>query len=120
MIKTNDVFEKQLSIELRVKFRSIFNSIALDDKHKRRPSADKLSDKFKKPSIPVPLPDRPRITRMTDNALTLWWFPSVPTEPRIPVTYIVEFARIPDGEWIAYRTGSTQHLFKSVFMYFDI
>ncbi|XP_054168063.1 obscurin-like [Oppia nitens] len=78
---------------------------SMDDKHRRRSSADKLSDKFKKQGVPVPLPDRPRIIRMTDNDVTLSWLPSVPIQPRIPVTYIIEFCRIPDGEWIAYRTG---------------
>ncbi|XP_076316761.1 protein Obscurin-like isoform X4 [Tachypleus tridentatus] len=54
---------------------------------------------------PGPLPDVPRITRMTDNSLTLRWNPSIPVMPRVPVTYSVEFCRLPDGDWSLYRSG---------------
>ncbi len=91
--------------------KQIFNYLALDDKHKRKPSGDQLKgyDRFKQPGIPVPLPDKPRITRMTDGDLTLSWFPSIPIQPRIPVTYIVEWCKVSDGEWVAFRTG-IEHL----------
>ncbi|CAL1291290.1 unnamed protein product [Larinioides sclopetarius] len=62
-------------------------------------------DKFKKTGIPVPLSERPRIIRMDDTSLTLGWKPSVPTCPRVPVTYQLEMAKHPDGEWTPYKTG---------------
>ncbi len=85
----------------------IFNYLALDDKSKRKPLGDQISDSdaFKKPGVPVPLPDQPRITRMSDDDLTLSWSPSIPLQPRFPVTYIVEWCKVSDGEWTVYRTG---------------
>ncbi|XP_054712056.1 obscurin-like isoform X2 [Uloborus diversus] len=62
-------------------------------------------DKFKKTGAPVPLPDKPRIIRMDDTSLTLGWKPSVPNCPRVPVTYNLELAKHPDGEWTPYKTG---------------
>ena len=56
--------------------------------------------------VPAPLPDTPRITKMTDNSLTLIWLPSVPEQPRFPVSYVVEFGKIKDGVWIVYQSGN--------------
>ncbi|GIY55923.1 hypothetical protein CDAR_566731 [Caerostris darwini] len=71
------------------------------------PMGDQFVDfgKFKKTGIPVPLPEKPRIVRMDDTSLTLGWKPSVPTCPRVPVTYQLEMAKHPDGEWTPYKTG---------------
>lgn len=54
---------------------------------------------------PVPLSEKPRIIRMDDCSLTLGWKPSVPSAPRLPVTYQVEMATHPNGEWTAYKIG---------------
>lgn len=51
------------------------------------------------------MPDKPRITRMSDDNLTLAWKPSVPIYPRLPVTYQVEHMRHPNGDWSPYKSG---------------
>ncbi|KAF9803386.1 hypothetical protein SFRURICE_007232 [Spodoptera frugiperda] len=55
----------------------------------KRPIGDQYSDfdKMKKTGIPMPLADRPIISRMADRHLTLGWKPSIPHGPRFPVTY---------------------------------
>ncbi|XP_054277501.1 obscurin-like isoform X3 [Macrosteles quadrilineatus] len=62
-------------------------------------------DKFQKTGAPLPLSDRPIISRMTDRRLTLSWKPSIPIGPRDPVTYQVEMCELPSGEWFTARTG---------------
>lgn len=54
-------------------------------------------DKYKKSGAPTPLADRPIITKMSDERLTLCWKPSVSTAPRAPVTYQVELLELPEG-----------------------
>lgn len=73
----------------------------------RNPLADQYSDigKYKKSGAPVPMADRPIISRMTDRHLTLSWKPSLPSGPRYPVTYQVEMLEMPDGDWFTARTG---------------
>nr|XP_037866814.1 obscurin isoform X5 [Bombyx mori] len=73
----------------------------------KRPISDQYSDfdKMKKTGIPMPLADRPIISRMTDRHLTLSWKPSIPHGPRFPVTYQVEMCEVPDGDWFTARTG---------------
>lgn len=63
---------------------------ALEDKQ-RKPMSDQYSDfdKLKKSGIPLPLADKPIISRMTDRRLTLSWKPSISVYPRKPVTYQV-------------------------------
>ncbi|GFT33266.1 obscurin [Nephila pilipes] len=82
------------------------NIKSLDEKY-LMPIGDQFIDfdKFKKTGIPVPLSERPKIVRMDDTSLTLGWKPSVPTCPRVPVTYQLEMAKHPDGEWTPYKTG---------------
>ncbi|XP_023224402.1 muscle M-line assembly protein unc-89-like [Centruroides sculpturatus] len=63
------------------------------------------SEKQRKTGPPSPLPDPPFIMRMTDTYLTLGWRPSVPSVPRVPVTYEVEMCQEPDGKWNSYRSG---------------
>lgn len=79
---------------------------ALDSKPKR-PVGDLYTDfdKFRKTGAPLPLADRPIISRMTDRRLTLSWKPSIPIGPRVPVTYRVEMSEQPDGDWFTARTG---------------
>ncbi|RZF43883.1 hypothetical protein LSTR_LSTR007219 [Laodelphax striatellus] len=77
------------------------------DMKPRKPLGDQYSDfdKFKSSGAPMPLSDRPIISRMTDRKLTLSWKPSIPHGPREPVTYIVEMCELPDGEWFVARRG---------------
>lgn len=53
----------------------------------------------------MPLPEKPRIIRMDDKTMTLGWKPAVPNAPRVPVTYQLEMATHPDGEWTPYKIG---------------
>lgn len=62
-------------------------------------------DKHKKSGAPVPLPDRPIISKMTDSGLKLTWRPSFPSSGRYPVTYQVERMNLPDGDWTPVRSG---------------
>ncbi|XP_037085172.1 obscurin-like isoform X4 [Pollicipes pollicipes] len=58
-----------------------------------------------KSGVPMPLSDRPIISRMTDRQLTLSWRPSPTAGQRIPVTYHVEMAEVPRGDWFTVRSG---------------
>ncbi|XP_053597033.1 obscurin isoform X2 [Microplitis demolitor] len=73
----------------------------------KKPLADQYSefDKYRKSGIPLPLADRPIISRMMDRHLTLSWKPSIPIGPRVPVTYLVEMCEQPDGDWFTARSG---------------
>ncbi|XP_018359776.1 PREDICTED: muscle M-line assembly protein unc-89 isoform X3 [Trachymyrmex cornetzi] len=73
----------------------------------KKPLADQYADydKYHKSGIPLPLADRPIISRMMDRHLTLSWKPSIPIGPRIPVTYLVEMCELPDGDWFTARSG---------------
>ncbi|KAI5632857.1 immunoglobulin i-set domain-containing protein [Phthorimaea operculella] len=80
---------------------------SLEPQVQKRPISDQYSDfdKMKKTGIPMPLADRPIISRMADRHLTLSWKPSIPHGPRFPVTYQVEMCEVPDGDWFTARTG---------------
>lgn len=80
--------------------------IALEPRAKK-PLADQYADydKYQKSGIPLPLADRPIISRMMDRHLTLSWKPSIPIGPRVPVTYLVEMCELPDGDWFTARSG---------------
>ena len=73
----------------------------------KKPIADQYADydKFRNSGAPVPLADRPLISRLTDRHLTLSWKPSIPHGPRVPVTYLVEMCEQPDGDWFTARSG---------------
>ncbi|KZC06585.1 Muscle M-line assembly protein unc-89 [Dufourea novaeangliae] len=73
----------------------------------KKPLADQYADfdKYRKSGVPLPLADRPIISRMMDRHLTLSWKPSIPIGPRIPVTYQVEMCEQPDGDWFTARSG---------------
>ncbi|GBP12338.1 Obscurin [Eumeta japonica] len=79
----------------------------LEPRANKRPIADQYSDfdKMKRTGVPMPLADKPIISRMTDRHLTLSWKPSIPHGPRFPVTYQVEMCELPDGDWFTARTG---------------
>ncbi|XP_033229349.1 obscurin isoform X4 [Belonocnema kinseyi] len=72
----------------------------------KKPLSDQYTDYDKKRSaLPLPLADRPIISRMMDRHLTLSWKPSIPIAPRVPVTYLVEMCELPDGDWFTTRSG---------------
>ncbi|XP_071572462.1 protein Obscurin isoform X5 [Temnothorax nylanderi] len=72
----------------------------------KRPLADQYADyDNRKSGLPLPLADRPIISRMMDRHLTLSWKPSIPIGPRVPVTYLVEMCELPDGDWFTARSG---------------
>ncbi|XP_061385572.1 obscurin isoform X4 [Danaus plexippus] len=79
----------------------------LEPQSGRKPLSEQYSDfdKMKKTGVPMPLTDKPIISRMADRHLTLSWKPSIPHQPRFPVTYQVEMCTIPDGDWFTARTG---------------
>ena len=71
---------------------------------------------YKTSGLPIPLPDVPKITKMTDSSLTLLWLPSIPEQPRFPVSYVVEFAKVPDGNWVLYQSGKLACLGQNQFI----
>lgn len=73
----------------------------------RRPVGEQYKDfsEFKHTGTPMPLADRPLISRMSDRRLTLSWKPSIPYGPRDPVTYQVEMCELPNGDWFTARAG---------------
>lgn len=77
------------------------------DSRSKRPVGElyKDFDRYRATGAPLPLPDPPTITRMTDKRLTLLWKPSLPITPRTPVTYLVEMEEQPKGEWSTVRAG---------------
>ncbi|XP_045498877.1 obscurin isoform X7 [Colias croceus] len=79
----------------------------LEPQSGKKPLSDQYSefDKMKQTGVPMPLSDKPIISRMADRHLTLSWRPSIPHRPRFPVTYQVEMCELPDGDWFTARTG---------------
>ncbi|XP_050346638.1 obscurin isoform X5 [Nymphalis io] len=79
----------------------------LEPQSGKKPMSEQYSDfdKMKKTGVPMPLTDKPIISRMADRHLTLSWKPSIPHQPRFPVTYQVEMCEVPDGDWFTARTG---------------
>ncbi|XP_050680436.1 obscurin isoform X3 [Leptidea sinapis] len=73
----------------------------------KKPLSEQYSDfdKMKATGIPMPLADKPIISRMADRHLTLSWKPSIPHRARFPVTYQVEMCEVPDGDWFTARAG---------------
>lgn len=76
----------------------------MQQSHKSMKSAQRIKDaadelSFGQSGVPKALCDKPIITKMIDNSLTLIWFPSIPEQPRFPVSYVVEFSKISDGIW---------------------
>ncbi|XP_034830933.2 obscurin isoform X5 [Maniola hyperantus] len=79
----------------------------LEPQKDKKPISEQYSDfdKMKRTGVPMPLTDKPIISRMADRHLTLSWRPSIPHQPRFPVTYQVEMCEVPDGDWFTARTG---------------
>ncbi|XP_050440786.1 obscurin isoform X47 [Adelges cooleyi] len=77
------------------------------DSRSKRPVGElyKDFDRYRATGAPLPLPDPPIISRMTDRRLTLTWRPSLPITPRTPVTYLVEMEEQPKGDWTTARAG---------------
>lgn len=82
-------------------------STGIEESRARKPVGDQYTDftNYRNTGAPLPLADRPIISRMMDRRLTLSWRPSLPIGPRFPVTYHVEMAVQPDGDWFTARTG---------------
>ncbi|CAH1393217.1 unnamed protein product [Nezara viridula] len=82
----------------------IFDSMGLGDRHG---VGEQFKDfeAYKHKGAPMPLADRPIISRMSDRRLTLSWRPSIPFGPRDPVTYQVEMCELPTGDWFTARSG---------------
>ena len=57
-------------------------------------------DKYSVSGLPMPLPDKPLITLMSDTHVTLTWKPSIPMGPNLAPYYVVEMAEYPDGDWM--------------------
>ncbi|GBO23347.1 Obscurin, partial [Araneus ventricosus] len=79
----------------------------IEGEDKRKPDAKRETPK---PVIstgpPPPLPHAPYIFKMTDDTASLGWRPSIPLHPQVPYTYLLEFCRIPDGQWSTYKRGT--------------
>ncbi|CAG9826978.1 unnamed protein product [Diabrotica balteata] len=73
----------------------------------KRPITDQYTDfdKYKKSGAPMPISDPPIISQMTDRHCTLSWNPSIPSGPRVPVTYQLEMCELPSGDWFTVRSG---------------
>ena len=56
-------------------------------------------DKYQIGGLPMPLPDKPLITQMSDTGVTLTWKPALPLGPNLAPYYVVEMAEYPDGDW---------------------
>lgn len=69
-----------------------------ETKHPKRGHTNTESDKFKA-GVPLPLPDRPYISKMNDHRLQLSWRPSIPSGPKFPISYQIEMLDMPDGDW---------------------
>ena len=57
-------------------------------------------DKYSVSGLPMPLPDKPLITQMSDTKATLTWKPALPLGPNLAPYYMVEMAEYPDGDWV--------------------
>jgi len=56
-------------------------------------------EKYTISGLPMPLPDKPLITQMSDTKVTLTWKPALPLGPNLAPYYMVEMAEYPDGDW---------------------
>ena len=56
-------------------------------------------DKYMIGGLPMPCPDKPLITQMSDTHCTLTWKPALPLGPNLAPYYVVEMAEYPDGDW---------------------
>jgi serine/threonine protein kinase len=56
-------------------------------------------EKYTMGGLPMPLPDKPLITQMSDTKVTLTWKPALPLGPNLAPYYMLEMAEYPDGDW---------------------
>jgi len=56
-------------------------------------------EKYTLGGLPMPLPDKPLITQMSDTKATLTWKPALPLGPNLAPYYMVEMAEYPEGDW---------------------
>ena len=56
-------------------------------------------DKYQIGGLPMPMPDKPLITQMSDTGVTLTWKPALPLGPNLAPYYVVEMAEYPSGDW---------------------
>ena len=56
-------------------------------------------EKYTISGLPMPCPDKPLITQMSDTKVTLTWKPAIPLGPNLAPYYMVEMAEYPDGDW---------------------
>ncbi|XP_066949349.1 LOW QUALITY PROTEIN: muscle M-line assembly protein unc-89-like [Macrobrachium rosenbergii] len=73
----------------------------------KRPVGDEYMgfDRVRRSGVPMPLPDKPMISALSERRATVSWMPYLPTPPCTPVTYQLEIMECPEGEWFTYRTG---------------
>ena len=76
-------------------------------KKTRRPVGDEYQgwDKLRQAGAPLPLPDAPWISALSDRRATVAWNSYIPQGSQPPVTYQVEMCESPEGEWFTARTG---------------
>jgi len=56
-------------------------------------------EKYTMSGLPMPCPDKPLITQMSDTKVTLTWKPALPMGPNLAPYYMVEMAEYPEGDW---------------------
>ncbi|KAK8750916.1 hypothetical protein OTU49_015055 [Cherax quadricarinatus] len=73
----------------------------------KRPVGDEYQgfDRIRRSGVPMPLPEKPMISALSDRRATISWLPYLPSTPCPPVTYQVEMCESPEGEWVTVRTG---------------
>lgn len=79
----------------------------INQTHKSMKSLQRIRDAdevtFQTSNLPKALTEKPIITKMIDNSLTLLWLPSLPEQPRFPVSYVVEICKLSDGIWTVHH-----------------
>merc|ERR1719462_70908 len=56
-------------------------------------------EKYTIGGLPMPCPDKPLMTQMSDTKVTLTWKPALPLGPNLAPYYMVEMAEYPEGDW---------------------
>ncbi|XP_069178633.1 LOW QUALITY PROTEIN: muscle M-line assembly protein unc-89 [Procambarus clarkii] len=74
---------------------------------KKRPVGDEYQgfDRIRRSGVPMPLPEKPMISALSDRRATISWMPYLANPHTQPVTYHVEMCESPEGEWVTVRTG---------------
>jgi hypothetical protein len=73
-------------------------------------------DKYTVSGLPMPNPDKPLITQMSDTHVTLTWKPALPLGPNLAPYYVVEMAEYPDGDWTEMYEDVSNYAFFSVIL----